>query len=108
MSEIRYRMLCTTLTILPEGGSLLDDVSTAVSMTDAGGGAYVTVTQVRDATHTLLIDPQEWPHIRDAVDRMLGWVEDLEQSCVKQAPEVSSLVACDLRQEELRPREIRK
>lgn len=60
--------------VLPDNARIFDEKATVISIEDEAAGEYVKVHQCHDATEdgTILIDPNEWPAIRDAIERMIG------------------------------------
>jgi hypothetical protein len=56
------------IAIMPIGGSLNDETVIRVGVDDEGAGSFVTVD--RD-DQRFEIDPDEWPALRDAIERMM-------------------------------------
>jgi hypothetical protein len=56
------------IAIMPIGGSLNDEPVIRVGVDDEGAGSFVTVD--RD-DQRFEIDPDEWPALRDAIERMM-------------------------------------
>lgn len=59
----------TQLTVSAEGADLYDDRSTHIEIDDEGGGEFIKVVQYSRTTG-IAIDENEWPVIRDAIDRL--------------------------------------
>jgi len=53
--------------------TILSEMTTRVSVDDEGGGEYVKAEQTN--TGAILINPDEWPAIREAIDLMVGECE---------------------------------
>lgn len=60
----------TQLTVAPDGADLYDDRSTHIEIDDEGGGEFVKVVQPC-GNADIRIDPNEWPAIRAAIDKMI-------------------------------------
>ena len=60
----------TQLSVAPEGADLYDDRSTHIEIDDEGGGEFVTISQPDNGV-TIRIDPNEWPAIRAAVNKLI-------------------------------------
>lgn len=73
---IKYIVLSTQLTIVPTGQTLNDERATRVALEDDGAGIFVTVSQDDGAVR---IDPDEWPALRDAIERMMVTAVEIER-----------------------------
>ena len=64
--------LTTKLCVVPSGKPIYDEEATTVGLDDEGGGLFVTIRQEDNLdTNEVKIDPEEWPAIRAAVNRMV-------------------------------------
>ena len=64
--------LTTKLCVVPTGKPIYDEAATTVGIDDEGGGLFVTIRQEDNLdTNEIKIDPEEWPAIRAAVNRMV-------------------------------------
>lgn len=73
MTEIAYQTRTVSVVVLPKGHELFSEMATTISITDEAGGEFVEVTQSReDGLKKIAIEPQEWPSIRAAIDRLIG------------------------------------
>lgn len=64
--------LTTRLCVVPSGKSIYDEAATTIGLDDDGGGLFVTIRQEDNLdTNEVKIDPEEWPAIRAAVNRMV-------------------------------------
>lgn len=72
MNEYETRVM--SVIVAPKGDSLFSEMATKIYIDDEAGGEYVKVEQNRadGNTHNISIEPDEWPAIRDAIERMLG------------------------------------
>ena len=69
-----YKTRTTQIMVHPaDSPTILSEMVTRVSVDDEGGGEFVRVEQAN--TGAILINPDEWPAIRDAIDRMVGECE---------------------------------
>jgi hypothetical protein len=70
-----YTTRVTRLSVLPDGEPIFSEQCAHISIEDEAAGEFVQVQQRSgrsDAeTQTIAIDPDEWPHLRDAIDRMI-------------------------------------
>lgn len=63
----------TSLTVLPAGDKLYSEMATTVCIADDAGGEYVVVEQTgRVDIGKITINPEEWPALREAIDRMIA------------------------------------
>ena len=67
-----YETRTTRITVVETGKELYSELATTIEIDDESGGEYVKVTQDRMVTPGIAIDPQEWPTIRAAIDKMVG------------------------------------
>lgn len=66
-----YKIRTTQITVHPaDNPTILSEMATTVSIDDEGGGEYVRAEQTN--TGAILINPDEWPAIREAIDRMVS------------------------------------
>ena len=61
----------TKLTITPDGEPLFIERATDVLIDDEAAGEFVVVEQHADELGKIAIDPDEWPMIRAAINRMV-------------------------------------
>ena len=61
----------TKLTITPDGEPLFSERATDVLIDDEAAGEFVVVEQRADGMGKIAIDPDEWPMIRAAINRMV-------------------------------------
>ena len=67
-----YRTITTQRRVIPAGKTIDDEGVTIIGMDDEGGGLFVTIRQEGNLdTNEVKIDPEEWPAIRAAVNRMV-------------------------------------
>ena len=64
--------ITTKLCVVPSGKPIYDEAATTIGLDDEGGGLFVTIRQEDNLdTNEVKIDPEEWPAIRAAVNRMV-------------------------------------
>jgi len=61
----------TKLTITPDGEPLFSERATDVLIEDVAAGEFVVVEQRADGMGKIAIDPDEWPTLRAAINRMV-------------------------------------
>lgn len=63
----------TRLHVVRTGEPIFDESATTVEVTDDASGEHVKVQQLGIGTKagTIFIDPEEWPTLRKAIDRMV-------------------------------------
>jgi len=61
----------TKLTITPDGEPLFSERATDVLIEDMAAGEFVVVEQRADGMGKIAIDPDEWPTLRAAINRMV-------------------------------------
>ena len=65
------------LLVVPDGESVFaSERATRVSIDDEDAGEFVEVHQ--DGRDGIQIDPDEWPVLREAIDRMIGECRAIE------------------------------
>jgi hypothetical protein len=76
-SEFRVRV--TRLSVLPAKEPLFSERCTNVSIVDESAGEFLEVEQQSDRTdaksQTIQISPEEWPALKQAIERMLAECE---------------------------------
>ena len=67
-----YRTIISQRRVIPSGKTFNDEGVTIIDMDGEGGGAFVTVRQEEQLNaNEIRIDPDEWPAVRAAVNRMV-------------------------------------
>lgn len=69
MSELITRT--TQLTVMPKGEATYSELSTTITITDDAAGEFVVVAQDNDDYGKVAINPEEWPMLRAAINRMV-------------------------------------
>jgi hypothetical protein len=60
----------TRLTVAPKDEPIFSEQAILVEIVDEAAGEYVTVTALHGGP--VSINPEEWPALRDAIDRMIA------------------------------------
>lgn len=67
-----YETRVLTIAVMPPGEAIYSERVTEVAVVDEASGEYVEVRQDGPGLGKIAIDPDEWPVLRDAIDRMIG------------------------------------
>ena len=79
MSVATYQTRVTRLLVLPVGEPAFSEMATTVEIDDEAGGEFVVVSQCgRVDLGKIAINPEEWPALRAAINRMVRACEDLK------------------------------
>ena len=73
---MQYEIRTTGLTVVANGKPIFDASATDVRLVDEASGEFVEVRQFRGGASELRIDPEEWPTMREAIDRMIRECRD--------------------------------
>lgn len=71
MKEMETRT--TKMTVSKKGEPIFSESSTHIEIDDEAAGEYLKVSQLNGA---VLIEKEEWPHIKEAIDKMFEQVRD--------------------------------
>jgi len=75
----QYKIRTTRLTVGPVGEPFSSQKQTNVEINDNGAGEFVEISQ-NYATGRILIDPEEWQCIKDAVSELLSCILNHEKN----------------------------
>lgn len=76
----KYQTRVTSLAVFQEGETLFSEMTTTVSIDDEAAGEFVVVEQVgRTDIGKIAINPEEWPALRSAINRMVKQCGDLPE-----------------------------
>ena len=68
-----YEIRTTKLVVAPRGDQVYSEMATWVEVKDEARGEFVMLTQSgRTDAGQIAIDTDEWPALRDAIDRMIA------------------------------------
>jgi hypothetical protein len=69
----KFEVRTTKLVVAPKGEQVFSEMATWVEIKDDAAGEFVMVTQSgRTDVGQIAIDTDEWPALRDAIDRMIA------------------------------------
>lgn len=67
-----YEIRTTAMTVASVGDSTYSEMATTIAIADEAAGEFVEVTQHgRVDIGKIQINPEEWPSLREAIDRMI-------------------------------------
>ncbi len=70
---MKYETRVTALVVLPVGQPTFSEMATTVEIADEAAGEFVEVKQRgRIDIGKIQINPEEWPALRDAIDRLIA------------------------------------
>lgn len=70
---MKYETRVTALVVLPVGQPTFSEMATTVEIADEAAGEFVEVKQRgRIDIGKIQINPEEWPALREAIDRMIA------------------------------------
>lgn len=69
-----YETRTTRRVVTKKGAPIFDASATMIEIENEAAGEFVIISQCRvsERGDQIRIDPTEWPHIRDAIDRMIA------------------------------------
>lgn len=69
---MNYETRITQITIVPEKEPLFSETATEISINDEAAGEFVVIKQSASTENGMIaITQEDWPAIRDAIDRMI-------------------------------------
>jgi len=68
---ISFTARLTQITVAAHGKTVIDETATRITIEDEAAGEMVSVEQC-DRGAKVLIAPEEWPFIRDAIDKLVA------------------------------------
>lgn len=72
-----YEIRVIGLMVAPKGEAIFSDHATHIKIDDEAGGEFVIVRQsTAHSEAELRINPEEWPALRKAIDRMIKECKD--------------------------------
>ena len=77
--KTNYETRITQFTVLPAGEPIFSERATVITIEDEAAGEYVTLTQHHGGEEPkILIEADDWPLIRQAVETMLAEIAERE------------------------------
>ncbi|MFE8033802.1 hypothetical protein [Thiohalocapsa marina] len=83
-----YQVIPLALLVMRNGGTLFDEGTTKIELTDEAGGPFVVVSQ-SDGHEGVRIDSADWPTIRGVIDEQLRVCARLEEEANARARELA-------------------
>lgn len=76
-----YETRITRLTLAPKGEGILSEQGTHIEIDDEGAGEFLRVHQECGAptSKAVLINPEEWPQLKAAIEQMLKEIKQAEK-----------------------------
>lgn len=76
-----YQTRTTRLTVAPVGEPIFSEQATHIEIDDESAGEFICVRQEGGSTTRtgILINPEEWPALRDAIETLLKEIRDHEK-----------------------------
>lgn len=68
---MKYITETTTIILRPETEPIYSDQATEIQIIDEGAGRFVEVSQTSSGCGKIGIDPEEWEHLKTAIDKMI-------------------------------------
>lgn len=69
---MNYETITLKVAVMPENEPIFADGVTEIQIVDQGAGEFIEVWQCNDDNEgKIQIDPTEWPHIREAINKMI-------------------------------------
>lgn len=75
---IKYSTKISELIVVPESHDIFSEYTTRVSIDDEGAGGFIVISQTIDDYQKIKIDVDEWPYIKDAVERIIAEIKQYE------------------------------
>ena len=74
-----YETLLSSITVKPKGEPIYSEKATVIALDDECAGLFVAVSQDESR---IGITVEEWPHIRDSIERLLELCDDQKRDVV--------------------------
>ena len=69
---MNYETRTLKIAVMPENEPIFANGVTEIKIVDEAGGEFIEVSQCNDDNvGKIQIDPTEWPHIREAINKMI-------------------------------------
>jgi hypothetical protein len=67
----QYKARIKCVAVVPDGEPMFSEMATMVSIEDEAAGEFVEVSQIGRDLGKIAINPEEWPALRAAINRMV-------------------------------------
>ena len=71
----KYETRAIMVLVAPEGERIFTDRGFAIEVVDESGGEYLVISNA-ESNSKVAIEPGEWPHLRDAIDKMFAGLRE--------------------------------
>jgi hypothetical protein len=76
---MKFTSHVTEITIIPEGEPIFDERGYTLSIKDEAAGPFITIRDnVETPAQCVEIDPDAWPHIKNAADKLIKICKNIE------------------------------
>lgn len=76
---MNYETRTVKVSVVPKGEPIFHNGVTSIEIVDVAAGEFLEVSQCNDSKDgKILIDPNEWPTLRAAIDKMIKECRDHE------------------------------
>lgn len=69
---MQYKQRTLSIIVMPVGEAIYADSATIVSIEDEAGGEFVLISQDAGDYGKIAVNSEEWPVLRDAIDKMIA------------------------------------
>lgn len=69
---MEYETRVISMVVTPKNEPIFSEGVTTITIEDDSGGEFVVISQSCNDYGKIAINPEEWPLIRDAIDKMIG------------------------------------
>lgn len=77
MSKQTIQIRITGIVVAPVNDPMFSEMATTVEIADDAAGKFVEVSQSAPGLGEIAINPEEWPSIRAAINRMIKHCRDV-------------------------------
>ena len=85
---MKYGTYSSALIVKPTTEPIFSEMATTIGIEDEAGGCFVVVSQEGgEGIGKIHIDREEWPQIRDAVEKMFTICDQINRECMDRKPE---------------------
>lgn len=67
----------TQIVVAPPGETIFSECATTVQLTDEAAGEFVQLVQTGPGLGKICINPEEWPALRSAINRLINQCRDV-------------------------------
>ncbi len=70
------------MAVMPKGEPIFSERATMIEIDDEAAGEFLVISQdhnLPDYSGKIVINPEEWPSIKSAIETMIGYIEEAEK-----------------------------